>query len=144
MTAAIKNFGLTKLDLFTPNALHPNLPPLTVGEYVCNGVDTTMISEPDVLARKALIHGMLADSTPRALKRRYNAHVLLLKHMNPTIPAGSSKWIPMGGEEIPGAILWETLRTPQSRKMHVKELLEKEWAAMGISGYSTDTAIEMD
>ena len=133
---------LSKLDLFTPNALHPNLPPLTVGEYVCSGIDTTMISEPDVLARKEYIQGMLLDSTTRAMRRRVLAHTLLLKHMNPTIPAGYGRWVRVN-EGVKEDARTESLRTPQSRAEYVSKTLKKEWAAMGASGYSTDTAIEV-
>ncbi|KAF2706602.1 hypothetical protein K504DRAFT_458997 [Pleomassaria siparia CBS 279.74] len=144
MTAAIKTHGLTKLDLFTPNALHPTLPPLSIGEYVCSGTDTTMISEPDLLARKALIHGMLRDSTPKALNRREKSHVLLLKHMNPTIPAGSSRWVRYRGDVNMSGSAWKTMRTPESRAEFVRKALQKERALLEENGNSSNTAIEVD
>lgn len=144
MSAAVNQHGLTKLDLFTPNALHPDLPSLTVGEYICSGIDTTMISEPDVLARKKLIHGMLLDSTKKALTKRNNQHTRLLKHMNPTIPAGCGRWVRVRQGDVIGECLWESLRTPESRGEFVRNKLREEWAAMGSKGSSTDDAIELD
>ena len=42
MTDAIKQYNLSKLDIFTPNRLHPTLPPLAHGEYsVMGGVATS-------------------------------------------------------------------------------------------------------
>lgn len=42
MTNAIKQYNLSKLDIFTPNCLHPTLPPLAHGEYsVMGGVATS-------------------------------------------------------------------------------------------------------
>jgi hypothetical protein len=144
MSAAITQHGLTKLDLFTPNALHPNLPSLTVGEYICSGIDTTMISEPDVLARKELIHGMLSDSTKKALTKRSNKHIVLLQHMDPTIPAGSGRWSRTRQGHVIKNCMLESMRTPESRGEFVKDKLREEWAAMGIKGSSIDDAVELD
>jgi hypothetical protein len=144
MSAAITQHNLTKLDLFTPNALHPKLPPLTVGEYVCNGVDTTMISEPDVLARKELIHRMLRDSTKKALKKRNTQHTMLLRHMDPTIPHGEGRWARGLRGDVTGCCAWESLRTPESRQIFVREKLKEEWATLWVKGGSTDDAIELD
>jgi hypothetical protein len=144
MSAAVSQHGLTKLDLFTPNALHPNLPSLTVGNYICSGIDTTMISEPDVLARKELIHGMLLDSTKKALARRINQHIVLLRHMDPTIPAGFGRWARGVRGDVVGDCARELLRTPESRREFVRNKLREEWAAMGLKGSSTDDAIELD
>lgn len=45
MTVAIKQYNLSKLDIFTPNRLHPALPPLAHGEYsVMGGIATSRCS----------------------------------------------------------------------------------------------------
>ncbi|RMZ69209.1 hypothetical protein GMOD_00003144 [Pyrenophora seminiperda CCB06] len=51
MTDAIRGFGLSKQDLFTPSDRYPDLPPLTQGHYVVLGTRALMISKPEVLAR---------------------------------------------------------------------------------------------
>jgi hypothetical protein len=53
MTNAIKQYNLSKLDIFTPNRLHPTLPPLAHGEYsVMGGVATSM--HDDLLLYKSV------------------------------------------------------------------------------------------
>ncbi|CAE7011673.1 hypothetical protein PTTW11_02229 [Pyrenophora teres f. teres] len=58
MTDALKTTRLSKLDLFTPSELHPDLPPLRTGLYPVYGGIATMLSTPDVLARKAYIKSL--------------------------------------------------------------------------------------
>ncbi|EDU40004.1 hypothetical protein A1F94_000218 [Pyrenophora tritici-repentis] len=65
MTEALRTTGLSKQDLFTPSELHPNLPPLRTGLYPIYGGTATMLSTPDVLARKAYI-----KSLPRRRNKR--------------------------------------------------------------------------
>lgn len=85
MTEAKENHLLSALDLFTPNFLHPTLPPLTTGVYKCMGANATMISTPDVIARKAYIHSMITKAgkevTEALLKRRCSSHRKLLGHL---------------------------------------------------------------
>jgi hypothetical protein len=86
MTEAVANHLLSPLDLFTPNFLHPTLPPLTVGTYVCYSVNTTMISTPDVMARKDLIHSMITSAgeevTTELCKRRCSSLARLMADLD--------------------------------------------------------------
>ncbi|KAF2463317.1 uncharacterized protein BDR25DRAFT_273165 [Lindgomyces ingoldianus] len=146
MTNASTKHGLSKLDLFTPNPLHPNLPSLTVGVYMCMGSHTVMLSEPDVLARKKYIYDLLGtaqSSDPAYLKRRVSAHERIIKHMDRRLNLG--QWVrrrPLAIVE--GEAIAKSMRTEESREKYVVEGLEREWAAMGIRGGSEESAIELD
>lgn len=37
MTNALSKYGLSKLDIYTPSVLHPELPPLATGDYTVMG-----------------------------------------------------------------------------------------------------------
>jgi hypothetical protein len=147
MTTAITKHNLSKLDLFTPNALHPNLPRLNYGYYMCMGGQTMMISEPDVLARKEMIHGMLAKGhwEPGTLRRRIAAHDRIAEAMG--IAFLSGRWVraerPLLDTELSRSTK-KYLRTEEDRKKYVKENLEIQWVMMGKTGYSEATAIAVD
>ncbi|KAF2638081.1 hypothetical protein P280DRAFT_383709, partial [Massarina eburnea CBS 473.64] len=59
-TDAIQKHGLSKLDLFTPNVLHPTLHPLSLGTYMLGPAEITMISKSSVVERKEYVHGLLS------------------------------------------------------------------------------------
>lgn len=153
MTDAVIKHSLSKLDLFTPNLLHPNLPPLVLGSYVYMGGDTIMLSRPSVLERKAHIHALLGESkaedTPY-LHRRVAAHNRIVRHMEETyIMRGHRvRWIDIGKHSVNAneVRLSKSLRTREARQEYVRKGLEKEWVAMGLDakGRSKETAIEID
>lgn len=101
-----------------------------------------MFSESDVLARKKLIHRMLGEPSKddRFLKRRCAAHGRITHACSITFYAG--QWRTAYKFVIPGAKK-PRLRTKEAKSKYVKMQLEKEWAALGIEGYSVDTAIDM-
>ena len=70
MTAALNNYNLTKLDLFTPNPLYPEnpFPVLRFGVYNCMGVYTTMFMKDEVEERARLIHGNNSAKDQKAQK----------------------------------------------------------------------------
>lgn len=143
MTAAISNHYISKLDLFTPNDLHPNLPPLKFGTYHVMGGITVMISLPDVLARKKLIQGMLGENITRNHNRRIAAHDRIMEAMGITIQHGEwrkSSWFQFDD----GVKVKKVLRTKESREQYIKESLEKEWEALGMNGFSERSAIKVD
>lgn len=72
MTAALNNYNLTKLDLFTPNVLYPEnpFPVLRFGIYDCMGVYTTMFMKDEVEERAGLIHGKDSVEDQKARRRR--------------------------------------------------------------------------
>lgn len=146
MTDATTKHGLSKLDLFTPNVLHPNLPPLTFGTYMCMGGETMMISESDVLARKGLIQGMLGEDAakdPKYLTRRRAAHSRIMEAMD--IEFRSGRWMKAHKFRLDAeGKVKKMFRTAESREQYLKQYLEKEWADMGMSGYSAETAITLE
>jgi hypothetical protein len=143
MTDAVTKHYISKLDLFTPNALHPNLPPLKFGTYVVMGGTSVMISLPDVLARKKLIHGMLGEALTRNHNRRLAAHDRIMEAMDITFQYG--KWVKAHKFRLDAeGKVKRALRTKESREQYVKESLEKEWEAMGMNGFSEGRAIELD
>jgi hypothetical protein len=162
MTDAISLHGLSKLDLFTPNRLHPTLPPLTLGIYKCMGSDTIMLSTPSVLARKDHIHDLLRDKAKDAgfLRRRIAAleraamhmgvecfavqkqgKVLWVKKRSPEVHRyheGESKSVP---KRVP-----KSMETKEAREAYVRKELAKQWDAMGMGemGASKEEAIEIE
>jgi hypothetical protein len=143
-TAAIKDHGLSKLDLFTPNVLYPHLPPLVLGTYVCMGGDTLMISESSVLERKSqilklLTHGEEDYQDGSLLRRRAGRHHRFLQLMNSAyvVSKCEGRWVRTNREQ-----------NGMSNKMvdaYVKEFLGKEWRSMRKPlGSSADSAIEID
>jgi len=156
MTEAISTHALSKLDLFTPNKLHPALPPLTLGTYMCMGNDTLMLSTPSVLARKAHIHGLLGDKAKDAayLRRRVAAHDRLILHMDimHRVSQGKARWVKAyrwTGRNVNGEA---TKRKPKSlgssedREAYVRKGLKKQWHDMGLGelGGSMEEAIEIE
>jgi hypothetical protein len=139
MSEAIQSHHLSKLDLFTPNQLHPSLPPLLFGCCRVLGTETTMISTPHVLAREKLIHDMLGSDyvmTTGALRRRVASHNrlvgaldIMLRNGN-WIKAGKFDWLDKNSE-VTGI---KMLATPERREVYVREMLKRERAAMEQSG----------
>ena len=142
MTRAKETYKLSKLDLFTPNRLHPSLPPLAVGEFPANGIVITMISEPDVLTRCNLIYSRLGEKIskdPAYLRRRCAAHERLITHMDVFYCLRRRTWIAAGKferndfEKTPPK--YKSMQTKKSRNEYVEKGLRKEWAAMGVGDF---------
>jgi hypothetical protein len=137
MTQATKDHSLSKLDLFTPNALHPTLPPLTIGLTTVMSSACTMILERDVLARHRLIQQMLDPDVK--MGRRPAAHDRIIAHMGLYYCCGNGST--MGGWRRAPRLSEQALekasksmRSEEGRREYVRKGLEREWAAMGMGG----------
>jgi hypothetical protein len=149
MTQASKDYYLSKLDLFTPNALHPSLPPLTTGLYTIMGNPCTMILESDVLARKAHIASLLGAAAETHMQRRPAAHDRIIAHMGLYFLCGKGRqglWVkapPLSAAAMEKAA--KSMKTVEGRREYVRKALEKEWQALGVgTGGSREDAVEID
>ncbi|KAF2131487.1 hypothetical protein P153DRAFT_365069 [Dothidotthia symphoricarpi CBS 119687] len=150
MTQAREIHNLSKLDLFTPNRLHPSLPPLAVGEVASMGGTATMISEADIITRRELIHSRLGEvnSTDAVyLRRRCAAHERLIAHMDILYNCRYRTWAAArrfvkkdSGEE---STRCKSMLTKESREEYVEKGLWKEWAAMRMGGSSEEDAVDI-
>jgi hypothetical protein len=147
MTQASKFHALSKLDLFTPNALHPELPPLTTGIYTVMGSAATMILEADVLARKAHIRALLGPKgTDEDMHRRPAAHERIINHLGLYFCPSRGEWR-KAPRMSPAALekAAKSMKSEEGRMEYVKTALNKEWAAMGLgSGGTKHDPIELD
>lgn len=152
MTAALLKYRLSKLDVFTPNALHPSLPPLVVGSYICMGGDTIMIAMPSIVKRAAHIYDLLGDKSNDMdyLRRRVLAHQRLIQHMDIRLDVrnGRAKWLKANKleDECGRPRGPKSMATKEGRVKYVREGLKKEWVALGVyvEGSSAETAIEVN
>jgi len=150
MTQATKDHQLSKLDLFTPNALHPTLPPLTTGLYTVMGSSCTMILERDVIAREGYIRLLLGDAVDTHIHRRAAAHDRIIAHMglyycsgNGSSPGGWRKAPSLSEAAMEKAA--KSMQTEEGRREYVRKGLEKEWQLMGTgSGGTKDDPFELD
>lgn len=150
MTQATKDHYLSKLDLFTPNALHPTLPPLTTGLHTVMGSGCTMILERDVLSRKAHVKSLLGGNAETHMQRRPAAHDRIIAHMglfyccgNGRRPGGWRKAPDLSEAAMEKAA--KSMRTDEGRREYVRKNLEKEWQGMGVgTGSSRDDPVEVD
>jgi hypothetical protein len=156
MSEAHKLHSLSKLDLFTPNALHPSLPPLTTGAhtnlYASNGIPATMILESDVLDRKAYIQALLGPSAEETMHRRPAAHDRIISHMGvqyypgrgwrkgPTMKEKVAEMAKEGVAKRMAKSMW----TVEARREYVRKALVKEWEAMGMRGGSQEHALVIE
>ncbi|KAF1951494.1 hypothetical protein CC80DRAFT_597428 [Byssothecium circinans] len=152
-THAIQHHGLSKLDLFTPNALHPTLPPLSLGTYMVGPSETLMISERSVLDRKAHIRSLLSEENrddATYLRRRAAAHGRIILHMDLvyTVFFCKGRWVKahrFRGEGGKKKMRCKSLETEEGRERYVRQGLEKEWRTMGLwEGRSVETPIEIE
>jgi hypothetical protein len=133
MTEATQTTHLSKLDFFTPSPLHPHLPPLATGSYAVNGGTATMLSTPDVLARRDHIYALLGDKVKdeKYMRVRPATHERIIKHMEKEYYNG--RWYNVGmagrrdGKNVP-----KSMQTWEARREYVKKGLEREWEAMGV------------
>ncbi|KAF1923913.1 uncharacterized protein M421DRAFT_425245 [Didymella exigua CBS 183.55] len=150
MTNAINQHKLSKLDLFTPNRLHPTLPSLSHGEYPVMGGVATMIYEPDLVARGDYLHGLLGllDHTDNSTaRRRVRRHDLLMMHMEVAYSTARKIWYrksPSLREEGKAPAVRKSMETRESRDAFVRDALASERASLHSQGASEDTAIELD
>ena len=156
-TQAIAQHGLSKLDLFTPNALHPNLPPLRLGAYTLMGGETIMLAEASVLDRKAHIRSLLGagrgrdDPDANYLRRRAAAHERIIQHMDLAyvVVQCSGHWV-KAYRFVPGGpfsikVKSKSMETEDGRELYVRKGLEREWAAMGmLEGKTAETAVVVE
>ncbi|KAF1946149.1 hypothetical protein EJ02DRAFT_450923 [Clathrospora elynae] len=147
MTKATQDHHLSKLDLFTPNLLHPHLPSLAVGTIKVMGGDTTLISEADVLARREYIHRLLGDKAkdPAVMRVRPATHERIIKHLNTFYDYRRRKWrqlMPPGEDQIRKGP--KSMATEESRRVYADKALKREWAAARQGGMSKHTAIELE
>jgi hypothetical protein len=147
MTQASKAHSLSKLDLFTPNALHPKLPPLTTGLYTVMGGAATMILERDVLARKAHIQALLSSQgTETDMHRRPATHDRITNHLGVYYCSSIGGWrrAPVLSPAAMDKAV-KSMRTEAGRKEYVGKALNKEWEAMGVvSGSSSKFSVALE
>lgn len=163
MTNSIKRYNLSKLDLFTPNRLHPALSPLAHGEYpVMGGVATSthdqrkfagysannsVIYEPDLLARRDYLHhhlGILHDPDNICARKRVRRHDQLIIHMEVAYSTSRKVWYrsPQIQSEVRKSVK-KSMQTEESRETFVQNTLASERASMYSQDMSEETAIEL-
>ncbi|KAJ4367511.1 hypothetical protein N0V83_007094 [Neocucurbitaria cava] len=154
MTKATQDHALSKLDLFTPNALHPHLAPLSIGNYTVMGGTATMILAADVVARRDHIYAVLGNT--RALdaaymRKRVAAHQRMIQHMGIVWDCEDAAWREAYEPRVKEMVTVKqkgpkSMRSEDSRREYVKMALTKEWDDMGVreGGGTKDTAIEID
>jgi hypothetical protein len=124
MTEALNTTMLTKLDLFTPNILHPDLPPLRASTYKCMGAPTTVILTEDVKAREAYVakYTRIAGNKA-AIGRRRRRLLQAMELMDEQLVGG--KWV----KRTHGIInLFDDLDiSPEAIQGYVKDILEPDW-----------------
>lgn len=130
MTQATHDHHLSKLDLFTPNALHPSLAPLPLGTYPVMGGVATMLCARAVLARRDYIYTLLGARAHDAgsMRVRPAAHNRIMQHLGIAFDAGRGEWVRVGVGEREGGP--KSMRTREGRVEYVKRGLQREWAAL--------------
>ncbi|KAI8936397.1 hypothetical protein NX059_006807 [Plenodomus lindquistii] len=131
MTQAITEHHLSKLDLFTPNPLHPLLEELRVGTLA--SVQATMISEPDVLARRDYIYALLgpAAQDSSALRARPAAHERIIQHLNTAYDPDIRRWC-LARPHADMSRQPKSMQTREGRLAYVKKALRKERMTLGL------------
>ena len=153
MTKATQDYNLSKLDLFTPNPLHPLLPRLAIGTYSVMGGTATMIAEGDILFRRDHIYKLLGEKAQDAsyMRKRPATHNRIIAHLGIVWSYTKGHWRTLPEFANPPSGFPEdkrpkSMRSKDNREEYVQKALQKEWAAMGISagGLSEDSAIVLD
>jgi hypothetical protein len=134
---------LSKLDLFTPNALHPKLPPLTTGLYTVMGGAATMILECDVLARKAHIQALLGPKgTEDDMHRRPATHDRIINHLGLYYCPSRGGWRKapvLSPAAMEKAV--KSMKSEEGRREYVRMALNKEWEAMSVGSGSPSNSV---
>jgi hypothetical protein len=83
MTDAHSKYKLSKLELFTPNALFPDLPPLRLGTLSTMGTLAIMIHEADVISRREYIRRLLGknQSDKAYMRKRGGFHMRIVQRL---------------------------------------------------------------
>ncbi|XPS75185.1 hypothetical protein M3J09_007292 [Ascochyta lentis] len=148
MTNASKQYILSKLDIFTPNRLHPTLHPLAHGEYSVMGGVATMIYEPDLVARRDYVHERLSSvkRLDANLRKRVRRHDRLIAHMEMAYSTARRAWCrsPRVQKEGHGRTGRSSMETQESRDEFVRKSLKEERTAMCTEGFSEKTAIRLE
>jgi hypothetical protein len=126
MTAAFATTCLSKLDLFTPNVLHPRLPTLRTTTYTCMGAPTTVIMTEDVKARAEIV-GKLMPYLKHSAASRRRRHDRAMGMMDHTLVAG--RWVPQMHENRL-MMFPDTDMSPQGRRLEVQKQLQADFVAM--------------
>jgi hypothetical protein len=156
MTEAAKTHHLSKLDLFTPNMLHPSLPPLTIGKYSVMGGEAIMILESDVLARKALIenvrkacvqkrlgHVISHDYLDEEMRRRPAAHDRLTNHYGVHFSTACGGWRRiLEATQTPAKKQPRSMESREKRMKYVRKGLNEEWKFLDMGTKGDDEQIE--
>ncbi|KAF2189539.1 hypothetical protein K469DRAFT_658453 [Zopfia rhizophila CBS 207.26] len=126
MTDASHKHNLSRLDLFTPNILHPDLPKLSVALYCCMGTNATMLLEREVLERKRYIHDLLGDHAKNTafMQSRRNRHLRIIKHMDVTIHRG--KWIRQSHTLSAEKKESKSMSSAEERRRFTEKMVEQE------------------
>jgi hypothetical protein len=150
MTQASKTHLLSKLDLFTPNVLHPLLSPLTTGLYTVMGSPATMILESDVLARKAHIQALLGPGVDgHNMHKRPAAHDRIAAHLGLYYCPSRGGWR-RAPSMSPAALekAAKSMQTKHGRAEYARKALVRDWEAMGQyyarTGSSRDGPVELE
>ena len=131
MTQAMKTYGLSKLDIFTPNQLHRDLPRLSIRSYSVHGNPAVMIGEADLIARHRHICALLGPRSDEvAMRRRPKAHDRLMMHACWHFNIDSCTWEKTRLFEA-ASLNPKSMRTLESRNEYVRLALKTEWAMMG-------------
>ncbi|OSS49718.1 hypothetical protein B5807_06166 [Epicoccum nigrum] len=147
MTNAVQQHNLSKLDIFTPNIMHPALPRLVHGEYSVMGGVATMVYEPDLVSRRDYIHSQLIepDRHPSMLRKRIRRHETLMRHMTITYSTRLQLWCRTAYcDEVVSRPGRPSLEMPESREEYVRTALAYERLVMGMKGSSEDNAIKLE
>ncbi len=135
MTEAITTYNISKLDLFTPNRLHPDLPRITVGATMSGGSDAVMLLSSDVRERRRHIYELLGDKAQDTdyMRKRVRIHERLAMHLGIRFDIHSCEWVTVQSpaDHFRGP---KTLNTKESRRAYVRKVMLSEWTAMGWGG----------
>ncbi|KAF1911922.1 hypothetical protein BDU57DRAFT_460475 [Ampelomyces quisqualis] len=144
MTEASRTHHLSKLDLFTPNMLHPSLPPLTLGKYFVMGGQAIMVLESDVLARKAHIHKLLGGQRPELrMRRRPAAHDRITNHYGVHFATACGGWRrTLETTQLPAKKQPRSMESGDKRRKYVRKELNEEWGYMGMERKEDNEPIE--
>ncbi|CBX92681.1 hypothetical protein IAQ61_005948 [Plenodomus lingam] len=143
MTAAMSTYNLSKLDLFTPNELHPYLEALTVGTASVMGGQAIMISEPDVLARRDHIYALVSQTGNNVAKLHGRAamHSRIQAHLCIVFCPVRRRWCQTTRPNPPLSRLPASMQTRASRMDYVKRMLRSERILLGMSPEEADADV---
>ncbi|KAF2856234.1 hypothetical protein T440DRAFT_463579 [Plenodomus tracheiphilus IPT5] len=133
MTQAIQSHHLSKLDLFTPNLLHPHLPELRLGASNTLGGQTTLISEPDVLARREYLYALrkcARGASPTGLRHGPPAHNRIIEHLRIVFNPFYRRWC--SDKKPVTEKMAVSMRTIDQRGTYVRRHLLTTWMELGI------------